>query len=130
MQNYVDPPPRAKDGDCLVEWLGVLMKTNALAAIRTKNKSRRNSTRPCGPRRRIFGRKTCCQKSSILGFPPPLGEQEKPPPEINRFSFSKSAQSINCANLAKSQPFCNPSTAIDRIIQLRREKVFHAPLPM
>ena len=116
----IDPPPRATDGDCLVEWLGVLMKTNAIAEVEEIAR---------GPMRRIW-KQTCCQKSSILGFSPPLGEQEKPPPEKNRFSFSKSAQSINCANLAKSQPFCNPSTAIDRIIQLPREKAFHAPLPI
>ena len=32
----VDPPPRAKDGDCLAEWLGVLMKINEIAAIKDK----------------------------------------------------------------------------------------------
>ena len=30
---------------------------------------------------------TCSQKSSILGFPSPLGEQEKPPPEMNNLDL-------------------------------------------
>ena len=74
-----------------------------------------------GPTRMIW-EETCSQKSSILGFPPPLGEQEKPPPEINRISFTKPA--IDRSILPNPYPFAIQALQLTGLFNCQGEKLF------